>query len=329
MKDEKIIMYLNNEMLAEEKIEFENWLKSSIENEKYFYKVKLLWKKAEFNYQNVEINSVDAWDKIESSISVNTPTVKRTRVLSISKLRRIAAVLIVLIGVGYLISITTQNLPENIEWTSVHTTDEKQNITLSDGTSLWLNINSEITYPNSFNGEKRKVILNGEAFFDVARNAKKPFIIHSNKSAIQVLGTSFNVESNIDMANVKVTVVTGKVALFDTTNIENKIILQPGEQGIHYYADNELVKINNSDKNFLAWKTGILVFENTTLNEVCQILSKHFDKQIVLQNKEALKEKSLTAIYENKSIDEILEILEITLDISIMRNENGITLLKN
>jgi len=327
MKNEKIISYLKKELLEKEMIEVKNWINSSSENEKYFNRVKFLWENSSFDYQNLEISSGKAWDRIYSSIT-RERTVHQSNIrVGLATFKRIAAIVIVLISIGFLITwIIRQNQHAEIEWISINTTSGINDIILPDGSHIWLNNDSEINYPEKFKGKFREINLKGEAFFEVINNNKKPFIIHASSSEIRVLGTSFNVKSGRTTPEVIVTVLSGSVSLCDSSNKEKKVILEPGDQGINFPDNIGLVKKGNDNANFQAWKTGILIFENTPLEDVCEILSGHFNRSFMLDNEEILKDKSLSATFDNKDIAEILQILEITLDISC-KTDNDIIIL--
>jgi len=329
MKDEKIISYLKNELLENEMGEVKDWIIASEENEKYFNRVKFIWENSAFNYQNLEISSSKAWNRIESSITAERTGYQSNIRIGLATFRKIAAIVIILISIGFLITwIINQNKHSEIEWITANTTSGINEIILADGSHIWLNHDSEINYPEKFKGESREINLNGEAFLEV-KNKKEPFIIHARTSEIRVLGTSFNVKSGRTTAEVIVTVVSGRVSLCDSSNKENKILLEPGDQGINSPDEVGLIKKENDDANFQAWKTGILIFDNSALEEVCKVLSGHFNKSFMLDNEEILADKSLTAIFDNKDITDVLQILEITLDISSKTEHDTIILSAN
>ncbi len=330
MKDETIIAYLNNELIQKEMDKVDTWINSSKKNKTYFNKVKFLWENSLFNYQDIPINPDRAWNRIQSAINHERIHPQRSISVTIKLLSRIAAIAIILISIGFLTTrVFRHTLSSGIEWVSTQTTTEKVDILLPDNSHVWLNSNSKITYPEKFKAKSREVILQGEAFFEVTKKIRKLFIIHADKSVIQVLETSFNVESYNALSQTIVTVVTGKVSLSDSTNLANKIILEPGYQGIHNPDDVEFLKKKNDNKNFLAWKTGVLFFENTALDDVCYRLSRHFNMSILLDGNELLRNKNLTVTFDNKDIEEILNILAITLDISYKRDTNIVTLSAN
>ncbi len=330
MKDERLISYLKNDLPGNEMIEVKNWINALPENEKYFNRIKFVWENTSFDDQNIEISSGEAWERIHSSINGERTDHSSNIRLGIAAFMRIAAILIILISIGVLITwIIRQNQDAEIEWISVNTTSSTNDFLLPDGSHVWLNNHSEINYPVKFTGNSREMNLKGEAFFDVKNNKKKPFIIHAATSEIRVLGTSFNVKTGRTTPEVIVTVVSGSVSLCDSSNTENKVILEPGDQGLNFPDAGGLAKKENDDANFMAWKTGILIFENMSLENVCKALSAYYNRPFMLDNEEILKDKTLTATFDHKNIAEIQKILEITLDISCETDKDTITLSAN
>ncbi len=160
---------------------------------------------------------------------------------------------------------------------------EKKTVTLNDGTIVWLNGNSKLTYSTEFSGNERLVQLTGEAFFDVTKNPNKPFIIETTKSKVTVLGTSFNVRSRIAENMTEVVVKTGKVRLENTAG-DKKVELTPNEKGIHDLSTNLVTEMAEKDMNDLAWHSDKLIFNNTPLSEVLNDLERQFEVEITLKD---------------------------------------------
>ncbi|MDX5347039.1 MAG: FecR domain-containing protein, partial [Hymenobacteraceae bacterium] len=227
---------------------------------------------------------------------------------------RVAAVLVLALGVVWFVYRSSeQGMLGGPQLTEQSTTSGQTKVLLADGTQVWLNRNSKLRYPDTFEGNTREVYLEGEAFFDVQRNPEKPFLIHAQQSVTQVLGTSFNVEAYENQPEVKVTVVTGKVSLAEEGK-QSEVVLTPGEQGIFKKDSGKVIKKQNEDLNFLAWQTGILTFRKNTLEQVTQALQKHYNQPVELEN-EAIKHCRFTATLDNQPLTEVLEVLKLTLDL--------------
>ena len=197
--------------------------------------------------------------------------------------------------------------------------DTTKEITLADGSIITLNKNSTLSLFKDFGGETREVALSGEAFFDVKRDEQRPFIIQTGNSTTRVLGTSFNINA-YQADHVSVTVLSGKVS-FSSSNDE--VILEKDDVAFYNKNENNIVKTENSDFNFLTWKTGVIRFENTSLQEVVQFLSAHYNIDILLESKEIQKCR-ITAVFDNYTLEEVLSALEHILSIQYTKHGNQI-----
>lgn len=150
-------------------------------------------------------------------------------------------------------------------------------ITLSDGTRVWLNAGSSLTYPVLFNGSERKVQVSGEAYFEVAHNDKQPFKVSKADMEVTVLGTHFNVNAYDDEAGIKVTLLEGSVKT--ALGSKEAVILKPGQQAQVANDDIRLVKQVNIEKE-MAWKEGMFRFEDTNIKEVMRQAARWYDVEI-------------------------------------------------
>lgn len=219
---------------------------------------------------------------------------------------KIAASLALMVGLGYF-AYTTMNRKEEVEPVieMVKTTEwgQKLNLTLADGTHIRLNSGSTIKYPDRFEGDVREVTLEGEAFFDVARNPDKPFVIRSGEVLTTVLGTSFNINTYLDNSHIAVTVASGKVKV---ASQENEIHLGPNEQGVFDKKTKTISKKRTDIATFLNWKDGILHFEDIALTEVMESLERWYGVSFVFENKD-LGSCHVTATYNNEMLPAVLE----------------------
>lgn len=200
---------------------------------------------------------------------------------------------------------------------------ETLEITLSDGSRIWLNQSSQLNYPEVFDGNTREVYLTGEAFFDIAPDAQKPFIIYANQTQTRVVGTSFGIRALDNTNEVVVTVSTGIVNLSTSGNSEH-IELKKGEQGICLPEEKVLEKNINPDPNLLAWKTKILVFKQTPLAEIAKVIESAYQTHVSVDS--SIADLQLTSTFEKRSLEEIMQIIEMSLQIQAETNDNGIQL---
>ena len=200
---------------------------------------------------------------------------------------------------------------------------EKQIIseyTLPDGTIVALNSNSKLVFPRNFKGDTREVTIYGEAFFNVKPDASKPFIINAGNAQVKVLGTSFNVKAYPGNETVEVVVATGKVQVLGKTGNEeinsNKILLVPGEKGIVANNGGLTEKMENNNPNYLSWKTHDFVFNEIPLRDVISCLENTYHVDIVISQPE-LNDLKLTAQFEDKPIDFVLNVVRLTFDLEL------------
>lgn len=219
---------------------------------------------------------------------------------------KVAASIALLIGVAYTVHVNTrveEKIEPIVELTKTTKWGQKLNITLADGTQIRLNSGSTITYPDRFEGAVREVVLEGEAFFDVAKNPNKPFVIKSGEVLTTVLGTSFNINTYADSEQIAVTVATGKVKV---ASQENEIHLGPNEQGVFDKKTKTISKKVTDITTFLNWKDGVIHFEDTSLASVAESLERWYGVTFVFENGN-LRNCHVTATYSNELLSAVLE----------------------
>jgi ferric-dicitrate binding protein FerR (iron transport regulator) len=175
---------------------------------------------------------------------------------------------------------------------------------LPDGTKVWLNNASTLKYPVDFSGDRRQVELSGEAYFEVAKSAGKPFRVITPSAGIEVLGTSFNVSSYVDEQFQKTTLVEGKVRV---TSASDNLVLTPGEQA---EAANGKLSVNHPDVySVTAWRRGFFNFSNADIQTVMRQIARWYDVTVVYEG-EPSKEKLEGSISRNQNLAETLAALD-------------------
>ncbi|WP_270543677.1 FecR family protein [Butyricimonas paravirosa] len=186
-------------------------------------------------------------------------------------------------------------------------------VELCDGTKVYLNSGTKLEFPSRFDGDMRSVSLKGEAYFEVARNESKPFIVEVDEMKVKVLGTAFNVKSYVDEPGIYTTLVQGSVAIFRDGQPEK--IIKPGEQA-YYNKGVGMLRVSPVDVNeFTAWKDGLFYFKDITLEEILRIVARWYDLEIFYMNQSA---KSV--VYSGKmpmysSVEDVLRKFEISGDV--------------
>lgn len=183
---------------------------------------------------------------------------------------------------------------------------QRSSIMLNDGTQIWLNANSSLTYPSVFSGGTRNVKIKGEAYFIVAKDEKKPFVVSTSVLDVKVLGTTFSIEDYPSTDSVSVNLIEGKVEVYAQSDVNKKIILQPMQKVSYREGDFSLSDFN--DHNSFLWKDGIYSFDKTPLNEIAKKLELYFDTKIILE-KESIKNYRFTGKFRQR--DGVVEILKI------------------
>ena len=181
-------------------------------------------------------------------------------------------------------------------------------IELEDGTRIWLNAASSIKFPQAFTGKTRQVELSGEAYFEVAKNKTKPFIVKANGTQIQVFGTHFNINAYTDNSSIATTLLEGSVSM---TYAATTIMLKPGQQGVTNQNGLPL-KANFVDtEEIMAWKNGLFIFHDQTIANIMKQVSRWYDVDIEYKDGVQNKEFGGT-ISKYKNITELLNNLQLT-----------------
>lgn len=183
---------------------------------------------------------------------------------------------------------------------------------LPDSTLVYLNGGTVLKYDASFqNKARREVFLAGEAYFSVVRNVQKPFIVHTEGLNVKVLGTTFNVASYPDDAEVKVSLVEGSVNVYTTSEAKENILLSPNEQAI-YNKEHKLLSRKKIDANSaVAWTTGKLVFVNEKLFDILKTVGEKYDVQILIQSQKVYAEYFSGSIDADLTLEEVLSYLDV------------------
>ncbi|MBU2913564.1 FecR family protein [Reichenbachiella agariperforans] len=321
-----IAKQLKGELTPSEQQEWQDWLDKSETNQTQYEQAKVLWQTksadsklndAEF-LQHIQSDSAQVWQGILSQI--DTPQRQHT---SYAWIYKVAAMLAVTLGLAW--TVLRHNTALLTGQTHFETTNFTDSTYLPDSTHVWLNKHTSISY-GDFSGETREVTLDGEAFFEVTRDEQKPFIVKTNHAQIQVLGTSFNINSHGDLRNESLTVASGKVAYSTLKKPDQSIELVKNEHAI--LTSHTLLPVKTSmDPNFLAWKSGILLFENNDLDYVQKILSDYYDLEIIITDEDILS-KRLTATFERMTAEESIQVICNLYGLQKTQQNNTITLAK-
>ena len=197
---------------------------------------------------------------------------------------------------------------------------------LADGTRIWLNSETELTYPTQFTGDTREITLIGEAYFEVAKNKEKPFIVHANGMDVNVLGTSFNVSCYTSDNIFSTTLIEGSVSVKTGKNKEETIT--PSEQFIYNKKKAQTAIQTENTEFYTSWINGEYIFKDTALEEIVKKLQRWYDFSVNYED-ESLKNNRYSLIVDrNTDLDHLLEVISYTSDIKLERTNNIINIKK-
>lgn len=313
--EELILRYLSGNAEDAEINELEKWVSADPVHRTEYIEMRKAWMLGGMS-DNRHIVDVDkAWHQV-SSMTAPTTVARTIRMQNNRKLFRIAAAGLFMIVATALLY--RQLRPYDDKFVASNSSKE---VHLTDGSTVTMNHNSELKWTADKDG-KRVVSLMGDAYFDVAKDAQKPFVITSGDIEVEVLGTSFYVDGRADVPTLDVTVASGRVAVrYDAT----EVILEPDEKAVFNKTTHSLEKQQNTDRNFTSVKTKTLIFESSKLDEVAQALNRQYHTHIIVEPS-VLKTCELTSTFENKSLEAILQIMASTMNIEIVHQNQDILL---
>ena len=314
--DDLLAKYLADETDNHEADTISKWRGASEENQKSFEHSKLVFEGL-VSLKNQKVVDIDAaWEKLGIDKNRVIETIDIQEINPVIKLNwlnnflKIAAVLVVLFGLWF-VAAKQFTTPQNdvLSFKTGNTSAEK---ILHDGTKISLNKNSSITYPATFEGNTREIILVGEAFFEVHHDATHPFIIHTQGTDIRVLGTSFNVKAyNVQ---VQVSVKTGRVR-FSKNDLD--VILEKGQKGELLANANTIIKSETEEqKVVLMTKKFSFKFENTSMENIAEKLNQTFGKKITFSN-DKIKNCKLTASFQDEDLENIINVIAETFNLKV------------
>ena len=306
---EHIIAYLEGKLSIEERIAFDQQMQSSPDFKKEVDDIRFIWETTAELKLHKQINTQQNWKKISKQIATDK---YKKKILSF--IRTAAAVLLIpVLFATYTLFHTVRewnNIPvEQVELNTAYGLISK--ITLPDGSEVWLNSGSSISYPKRFTKNKRSVQLAGEAYFKVTSDKSNRFdVTTANGLQVSAFGTEFNVKAYEDEDKIEATLAKGHIEVSEIGQPVSRT-LRPGEQ-VTYYKNTSKMEV---DKVNLAvetsWKDGKMIFRRANMNEVVQRLARHFNVDIKLEGEE-LYDYKYSATFTTETLHEVLLLLEKT-----------------
>jgi transmembrane sensor len=326
--DELLAKYFAGNATELETILIESWRQESLENQKYFDGIKLIWEKSSDQTQNsFDVNL--AWNKVKGRVDSSFGSAKIIELTDKNRnfnlVMKIAASVVVLIGISLAYyTITKQPETEQISEIKIFTTTNTLSDTLPDGTIVFLNKNSMISYNSDFGKTNRTILLNGEAYFEVEHKRENNFTVKANDVIVRDIGTIFNIKT---MGTDTTEVIVSEGSVMMKTPLDSILVIK-GNKVKYNRLQKKIIRETNTDINFDAYRSKTIIFDRTEMYKVIEILNEIYNTKIEIEN-ENLKSCKLTVTFKNESIDSILGIIEATFSIKSTKSETGFKLSGN
>ena len=308
MNKETLYKFFEGTASFEEEVAVKQWMEESTENRQSFLKERKLFD-AMLLLGNEKV--IKAGKK---RYSINLSSLR-------TELIKIAAVIAITLGGSYLYhqySFEKELMATN---TISVPAGQRINMTLTDGTNVWLNARTSLTYPVKFSKKNRQVILDGEAYFEVAKDKTKPFIVQTNKYNVEVLGTKFDVNAYSETGEFETTLMSGSVRVASTSDPAQKLTLKPNNKV--YLQDGELHVSVVDDFNPYRWKEGLICFKNESFTSIMKDFEKYYGLTIQVRNKEVLKYVYTGKFRQTDGIDYALRVLQKDIKFSYQRDDEN------
>lgn len=311
-------------MTLEDQRKLAKWLESDKLNKKVLHNLELYWKG---HQNNTDQAKNEIWDQLMDRLDHEQQTPRQLRFHVLKTMLRIAAILIVAFFLSLWVFEYSNKTPEvasvrYLEKVSLY--GQQINIQLPDGSKVKLNAGSKLIAPEKFAGNTREVELIGEAYFEIERDEKKPFIVRSEGLDVKVLGTSFNIRAYPEEEDVEVAVNTGKVSVNKEGENETMILI-PEERAIYNKTLGTARKDNFNHKAVFSWKDKVLYFDEAGFDEIAATLEKWYGVQFKVE-KQIDNKKDFSGEFQNKSLELVLEGLSYVYDFEFEIKDDQVTI---
>lgn len=327
--------YLANNCTKEEALKVQSWLGENGDNQKLMNEFEKIWNISPDIIENDwDFDAELDWTVLQNRIDEENKYSHKLNVRNLNRLKssnwfvfaKVAAIFIVAMLIGvYANQFVITEKPDLAPVLKEISMDRGQRgtVTLSDGTKVSLNSESKITLPNNFEADVREVYLEGEAYFDVAKNPEKPFIVVIRGTKVEVLGTSFSVRSFPEDEIVRTVVEEGVVSFRGITESDdNGVILTAGNLGTFDIDEQSITteEVENLDL-YLGWKNGYLFFQDASMDKVKLALERKYDIQVEFSTHE-IEDLQLTAEFKSRMLKNVLETISMSLDLEYEIDED-------
>ena len=305
LNEDIIIRYLENRCSEEDFVLINEWMKESDENAGELFRMEEIYQLGKFPFEEENL-VVRAERRLGRRLEQENQ--KKQEVFKLRSVLRYAAAIVGVMVLAAGLAYWFRNKAEELVVASAGPGQVREML-LPDGTKVWLNQSSVLKYPRAFEGKERHVYLDGEAYFEVSKNPKKPFRVKANGVTIRVLGTHFNVNAYAADSLVETTLLEGSVSVSNNAN-GKQMILKPNETAIYRKSTGILsMHINANAQNEISWREGVLSFNDISMGEIARQLSHHFNVTIQIKSEQLRNYKLNARFKQNETLEEILEML--------------------
>lgn len=311
MNSELILKHLSGHTSDEEIEQLTNWVNESAENENQF---------AEMQNSYIFLASTLSPDNKKSAFNeiINQINIKKEKKsISVGRMYSIAAAILlplVLGGFTWFYQWTTSSNEPELFTEIVAPPKHNSQITLPDGTQVWLSPESKLKYGQNYGRKTRNVILDGEGYFEVTKNHEKPFTVETGHLNVKVLGTSFNLEAYSNETTVRTTLVRGSLQI-ESELISKDFLLTPGDRVSFDVNSRQLTSEKVNTEIYRLVKDGMIIFKRNTLAEVCRKLERWFMIPVEFNGTDN-QDLLFTAKFQDEPVEKILKILDLTIPIN-------------
>ncbi len=366
-QDQLLVNYLTGEATEKERVSAINWIKESPENSRYFEEFKQVYLASKTVQATDPDLTAVSWEKVKlkhykelaSKVQEENSTGK---IRFIRDILRYAAFIALAVSIGYtgfrFFKNEVFNASDEI-WNIVEAPyGSRTNLILADGSKVWLNAGSNLKYSSYFGQKNRKVFLDGEAYFDIARDTSSQFVVSTSHLDIKVYGTEFNVKAYSSEDNIQTTLVNGSITLEGKIISEHgkrSVTLEPNQTATFYISERKrnvtsedqekevttpIPRINprkaenlviTPDINtvvYTSWKDPLWVFESESLLSLATKFERRFNIKFVFESKN-LKTYKFNGILKDETLEQVLNVLKLTVPIDYRIENNSVILSEN
>ena len=312
INSELIIKYLDNSISESDEAVLLEWLKASEENRDIFLTCKKIFALGKVKHYsdhlhlNLALQSVN--DRIHSGQRIK-------RLEFVYKVSKYAAVFLLILAIPAFLWFISREKPVEFATASVDSIEPVKTLILPDGSKVWINNRSSVTYPLSFTKKEREITLDGEAYFEVKTDSMHPFIVKTYNMQVRVYGTSFNVNTHTEDNSVKTTLVSGHIGIRDAAG-HNLAMVSPGQMASFNIKNKKIELYQVNTDLYTRWRKGFEVFDKASLTEITSKIEELYNVNIIINTSNPVQNKINFVFQRSQPLDTVLDMLKFVIPIN-------------